>query len=341
MSTASTVERQMLELINKARAEVGLHPLQLELDLNAAAEDHSDWMLKTDTFSHTGVDGSSPGDRMKAAGFEFSGSWSWGENVAWQSERGASGISDDVEDLFDALMNSDGHRANILKEGFDYVGIGVETGDYDGWDAVMVTQTFASTSATVALDTVNASAALSRSLVLSGTNAAETLSGGAGADILKGRGGADTLKGLGGADELQGQKGQDLLTGGKGADILKGGLGADVLRGNNGQDRLFGGNQKDLLDGGLANDSLTGGSGADRFVFGARYGTDTITDFQDDLDLVRLDDALWSGTLNVAEVIRKFADVQKGNVVFDFGDEVLIVEGIDDASLLRDDLNIV
>ena len=152
MSKASKVERLMLDLMNEARADVGVAPLKLALDLNESAEDHSAWMLDKDRFSHTGAGGSSAGDRMEDAGFRFSGSWSWGENIAWQSKRGASGIADDVEDLFESLMNSPGHRANILSAKFDYVGIGVEMGDLYGWDAVMVTQNFASTSASVALD---------------------------------------------------------------------------------------------------------------------------------------------------------------------------------------------
>ncbi|MCB1339384.1 MAG: CAP domain-containing protein [Maritimibacter sp.] len=153
MTAASTVERQMLELMNAARAKVGLDPLKLALDLNTSAENHSEWMLAADVFSHTGAGGSNAGQRMTAAGFDFTGSWSWGENIAWQSERGAAGISDDAVDLFNSLMNSPGHRANILSANFDYVGIGIERGNYNGWDAVMVTQNFASTGARVALDT--------------------------------------------------------------------------------------------------------------------------------------------------------------------------------------------
>ncbi|MEZ5721460.1 MAG: CAP domain-containing protein [Paracoccaceae bacterium] len=153
MTLASKVERLMLDLINDARADAGLDPLVLALDLNTSAEDHSSWMLRTDTFSHTGAGGSSAGDRMEDAGFVFSGSWSWGENIAWQSERGSTGIADDVRNLFTSLMNSAGHRANILSASYNYVGIGVERGDFGGWDAVMVTQNFASTGGAVARDT--------------------------------------------------------------------------------------------------------------------------------------------------------------------------------------------
>lgn len=75
MSVASTFERQMLDLINAERANAGVAPLTLERRLNDASEDHSLWMDESLNFSHTGVGGSDPGDRMRAAGFEFEGQW--------------------------------------------------------------------------------------------------------------------------------------------------------------------------------------------------------------------------------------------------------------------------
>ncbi len=152
MSTASTVEREMLALINQERTSRGLDPLELERNLNESSEDHSSWMLDTDRFSHTGQGGSSATQRMQAAGFDLSGSWRTGENIAWQSERGAPGISDDVAQLHQNLMNSPGHRANILNPDFKYIGIGIEEGDMQGYDAVMVTQNFAATQGDVDLD---------------------------------------------------------------------------------------------------------------------------------------------------------------------------------------------
>ncbi|NOC84951.1 CAP domain-containing protein [Ruegeria sp. HKCCD6428] len=155
MSTASTFEREMLGLINQERTSRGLNPLQLETQLNDSSEDHSTWMLDTDTFSHTGSGGSSATQRMQNAGFDLEGNWRTGENIAWQSERGQPGISDDVAQLHQNLMNSPGHRANILNPDFKYIGIGVETGDMQGFDAVMVTQNFAATDAAVMLDNGN------------------------------------------------------------------------------------------------------------------------------------------------------------------------------------------
>ncbi|WP_282025998.1 CAP domain-containing protein [Limimaricola cinnabarinus] len=153
MSIANTLERQMLDLVNDERTERGLTPLSLERNLNASSEDHSSWMLRNDVFSHTGANGSSATERMRDADFDFSGGWASGENLAWQSERGASGLADDVIDLHESLMNSPGHRANILNPNFEVIGIGIESGDFRGWDGVMVTQNFARTGGAVELDT--------------------------------------------------------------------------------------------------------------------------------------------------------------------------------------------
>lgn len=152
MSKASWIERFMLELINEERAAVGVDPLQLEKKLNKSSAKHSDWMLDTNTFSHTGTKGTNAGERMETAGFDFDGSWKWGENLAWQSERGASGIKDDVRDLHEALMKSPGHRANILDADFEVVGIGIETGNFRGYDAIMITQNYARTDGRLRLE---------------------------------------------------------------------------------------------------------------------------------------------------------------------------------------------
>ena len=56
MAQPSTYEQYLLELINAERAKVGAQPLAFDGDLNEASEGHSQWMIGTDTFSHTGCD---------------------------------------------------------------------------------------------------------------------------------------------------------------------------------------------------------------------------------------------------------------------------------------------
>ncbi|WP_299694133.1 CAP domain-containing protein [uncultured Tateyamaria sp.] len=319
MSVANAFERQMLDLINAERAARGIDPLTLERRLNDASEDHSNWMDTSRNFSHTGAGGSSPGDRMRDAGFAFSGNWTWGENIAFQSERGAPGISDDVVDLHEALMNSPGHRANILNPNFELIGIGIEEGDGRGYDAVYVTQNFARTSAPVQLDQPGAPTPTptptppgpDTSLIggagndaLMGTGAGDimrgnggqdTVSGGAGGDRLFGGDGNDRVFGQGGNDRMWGGIGNDSLDGGDGKDRIKGeggndriwgGAGRDALRGEQGDDALWGQAGRDNLSGGRGNDRLDGGDGNDRLTGGADAdtfvfsgGRNIVTDF--------------------------------------------------------------
>ena len=155
MSVANDLERLMLDLINAVRTEAGLNPLTLELRLNDSSEDHSQWMLDTDTFSHTGIDGTRAYQRMVDAGFSFTGSWAWGENIAWQSVRGAAGYEDDVLNLHNALMASPSHYANIMNPNFEVIGIGIEIGEYKGYTAIMATQNFARTASELQLDVLS------------------------------------------------------------------------------------------------------------------------------------------------------------------------------------------
>ncbi len=147
MSQASEAELLMLELINEERTSRGLDPLAINNALNESSEDHSQWMLDNDVFDHTGAGGSDPGDRIAATDYKLEGNWRTAENIGWQSERGEPGIADDVADIHESLMNSPGHRANLLNPELKDIGIGIETGDFQGYDGVMITQNFGSTDA--------------------------------------------------------------------------------------------------------------------------------------------------------------------------------------------------
>ncbi len=234
MSIASELEREMLDLINQERRAAGLPDLKLEQRLNASAENHSQWMLAQDVFSHTGVGGSSSNDRMVAANFDFSGSWRSGENIGMQSIRGAAGYSDDVEDIHDRLMNSTGHRANILNTNYDYVGIGIEIGEYNGYTVVMITQNFASTGGQVVLD--NGSPSVPPPPVDIPPVAPEMIWGTNGNDVVIASDVDEELRGLDGDDVLVARGGSDTLLGGNGDDKLRGGQGADLLDGGQGLD---------------------------------------------------------------------------------------------------------
>jgi Ca2+-binding RTX toxin-like protein len=143
-----------------------------------------------------------------------------------------------------------------------------------------------------------------------GTPGADILRGTASADQINGLGGNDRLYGEAGNDTINGDDGDDLVYGGDGNDYLLGGNGSDRLYGDAGNDRLFGDAGNDILYGGAGDDLLYGGAGSDRlygdagrdtFVLQAGMGTDTIYDFEDGVDLLRLDGGLTFGQLNIVQ----------------------------------------
>ena len=105
-----------------------------------------------------------------------------------------------------------------------------------------------------------------------GDAAANSLSGGLGNDRLRGGLNRDTLDGGDGRDNLRGEGGNDRLEGGAGLDVLFGGRGADTLVGGAGNDILTGGIRSDVFD----------------FALAAFEGNDTITKWEDGLDLIRV-----------------------------------------------------
>jgi len=94
--------------------------------------------------------------------------------------------------------------------------------------------------------------------------------------------GNDTVLGGNGQDSLYGESGDDLLIGGSGKDTIDGGDGGD---GGDGADTIQGDASNDKLTGGAGADYINGGAGFDLFVFEARMRHDTVTDFENDIDM--------------------------------------------------------
>ena len=91
---------------------------------------------------------------------------------------------------------------------------------------------------------------------------------------------------------------------------MKNAGGAAVLQGSSQNDTLIGGTGADTLIGGKGNDILTGGKGSDLFVYSA--GNDTITDYTEKADLIRLDGAYVTGTK--ADGKNAILQTAKGNI---------------------------
>lgn len=159
-------EQMMLELVNRARADpaaeasrlgIGLNdgldpdtisnapkqPLVFHPKLIVAARAHNQWMLDNDTFSHTGANGSQPGQRMAAAGYDFSGNSANGENIALGASTFTQDFNEETIARHNDLFLSPPHRKNICLALFEEIGLGVRVGEFNGAYAVAATQNFA------------------------------------------------------------------------------------------------------------------------------------------------------------------------------------------------------
>lgn len=108
---------------------------------------------------------------------------------------------------------------------------------------------------------------------------------------------------LSGDDYLTDQDSGSFIFGHQGNDTIFGNGGNDLLRGGAGADQLNGGENNDTIAGDRQNDILTGGSGNDVFVWG-KIGDDydTITDFTDSADRIKLKNNLTYNDLTIQQV---------------------------------------
>ena len=167
MANMTPQEQLMLELINRARMDPNTEAARYGIALNeglaagtisgaskqvlagsdtlaAAADNHAKWMLVNNDMVHnetggTGFTGTTPEDRMRAAGYQFDGpAWWNGENiaVAGRSEAMTDALAtqfilEQHKALFvDTFDGGRGHRLNILSDHFQEVGIGQQTGPF-------------------------------------------------------------------------------------------------------------------------------------------------------------------------------------------------------------------
>jgi uncharacterized protein YkwD len=123
----SDLESKMLELVNQERVKRGFNPLKADPQLTIVGRMHSRDMFTRGYFSHYTPEGKDPFDRMKASGVRF---LTAGENLA---------LGQTLIICHEGLMNSPGHKANILNPSFGRVGIGILDGGVYG---LMISQEF-------------------------------------------------------------------------------------------------------------------------------------------------------------------------------------------------------
>ncbi len=118
------VRTAVLCLLNEERTSRDLPRLRANAKLREAAEKHSANMSQNNFFDHVSPAGSTPLERVKAAGYlAGANSWAVGENIAWGEQQLST-----PREIMKAWMDSAGHRANILNRRFRHVGIGVAVG---------------------------------------------------------------------------------------------------------------------------------------------------------------------------------------------------------------------
>ena len=106
-------EQEVFNLVNAKRTATGLAALSIDAEVQKVARDKAQDMVDNNYFSHTSPIYGSPFDMMKSYGIKYKAA---GENIAGNSSNSGA---------VNAWMNSEGHKANILSNNYNYTGIGV------------------------------------------------------------------------------------------------------------------------------------------------------------------------------------------------------------------------
>lgn len=131
VQASAITENNIFNLTNSQRSTYKVNKLAWNYKLANAARAKAQDMINKDYFSHNTPSGATPWTFITAAGYNYIYA---GENL---------GMNFTVaEDLMTAWMNSGGHRANILSSNFKELGVGVVTGEYQGYTTTMVVQMF-------------------------------------------------------------------------------------------------------------------------------------------------------------------------------------------------------
>lgn len=119
-STDEAAETKMVELVNKERTKKGIKALIVDEKLRQIARVYCQDMFKRGYFSHYSPEGKTVADRALLNGVDF---LVIGENLAY---------APNLDSAFKGLMNSEGHRANILSSDYGKIGIGALDGGVYG-----------------------------------------------------------------------------------------------------------------------------------------------------------------------------------------------------------------
>jgi len=129
--SSSITAKNIIELTNQERENLGLSNLKVNQLLSAAAQDKAMDMLAHGYFAHTSPDGTTPWVWMQQVGYRYTYA---GENLAVHFHS--------AEDVDAGWMASPSHRANIVNQVYTEIGVGTATGKYEGVTSTFVVQMF-------------------------------------------------------------------------------------------------------------------------------------------------------------------------------------------------------
>jgi uncharacterized protein YkwD len=131
VTSTTQAEQRLFELTNHDRVAAGLPALQWDERLAAVARAHSEEMRATKVVAHVSATTGSAADRVKAANIKTA--------VVLENVARAYGVGE----AHTGLMNSPGHRANLMSTAATHVGMGVVLGDeISGRRELFITQVF-------------------------------------------------------------------------------------------------------------------------------------------------------------------------------------------------------
>ena len=123
--------QKVIDLTNQERQQAGLPTLKLNPALSQSAALKAADMFASDYWAHTSPTGTTPWDFFKQAGYKYSVA---GENLAKDFY--------DTDSMVKAWMKSPTHRANIINDKYQEIGIGVLNGVLGGIKTTLVVQHF-------------------------------------------------------------------------------------------------------------------------------------------------------------------------------------------------------
>ena len=130
-----SIRQEFLDAVNQARSASRIcgtdlydaaPPVEWNDTLAMAAYLHSEDMASHQLFSHTGSDGSTPGERITREGYDW---WTYGENIAVGYQT--------VSAVMQGWLGSEGHCRNIMNPAFAEIGAAFAEGPFGGNPAAL------------------------------------------------------------------------------------------------------------------------------------------------------------------------------------------------------------